>query len=151
MERYKELEQRLTKMQNHLDEQINALNNSTSSDFHRNLIELMNTYPELKEFIQFVVSINDKLETRNEVFKELIYNSLREIINIKQQAVMELIKELAAIKQHQEKQKSWWETIKPSLLQKQTLITIAFIIGVIGLFVVPDQIIHLATIIFTGK
>ena len=151
MERYKELEQKLTALQKNLDEQIQFMDNMTDANFHKNLINLMGNHPEAKELIQFVVDVNDKLETRNEIFKDLIYNSLREILQIKQQAVMELIRELKTFKENQKPAEPLMETLKGYINNKTLLIAGAFVVGIVGLFFIPDQVIGLAKIIFGAK
>ena len=159
MERYKELEKRLEDILEHLDEQLSELNSNTDKNFHNNLINLISEYPNFKEVIQFVVSINDKQETKNEIFKDVIYDSIKDIVHVKQQAVLELIKELHKLeefKSHTHVPENINTPIASGAIQylkqlitpKILLISGAVVLVCVLLFIMPDQVIALAKVIF---
>ena len=66
-----------------LDKQLQATSDSSIHDFHNTLIELIANNNDSKEIIQFIVTVNDKIETKQELIKDIFSDSLKEIIDIK--------------------------------------------------------------------
>jgi len=147
MERYIHLEKKLEEIQKHLDGQIQILDSLDDGKFHNTLIDIIHAFPESKELIQFIVSINDKSETKNEIFKDVIYKTVRDLVEVKQQAVFELMKELKSQQKQKEPSKSIVDSIQEMITPKILLIAVAAIAAVIALFIIPDQLIALVKIV----
>ena len=148
MERYISLEKKLEEIQIHLDNQIQILDSLDDGKFHNTLIDIIHAFPESKELIQFIVSINDKSETKNEIFKDVIYKTVRDLVSVKQQAVFEIMKELKEQKKQKEQTKSFVDNVKEMITPKIILMTIAAIAALVALFIIPDQLITLVKIVF---
>ena len=76
-----------------LDKQLSVLNTDNNT-FHKAIIEIIAKNPKSKELVQFIVEINDRMETKNGVLKEIISESLNELVKKKIKIFKEIIKEL---------------------------------------------------------
>lgn len=85
------IEETLSDLSKELDSQLNATSLDTVK-FHEHLIELLSNYPDDKELIQFIVFINDRIVTNQELSKDIIYDTLKELIKQKQLLIKELLK-----------------------------------------------------------
>jgi len=84
------LDLELREIKNNLNNQLNASSTSIK-EFHQNLIQLSSKYPEQKEILEFIVFINDRIETNRTDTKEIIVDSLNQLISIKSQIVRKMI------------------------------------------------------------
>ena len=123
----------------HLKNQLISLESDDS--FHKNLIELISNNPKQKEIIQFIVDINDKLETRNEVFKDAIYDSLHDLITVK----IKLVKVL--LNKPEPKHVQMTNYIKSLFTPKIILICAGIAVVVITFIITPDKVIELVNTI----
>jgi len=81
-----EIESSLSKLKSDFNMQLSAMEKDVDS-FHKAMIDLTAKYPEHKELVQFIVLVNDKLETKQENYAELVSDSFTELINIKMNLV----------------------------------------------------------------
>jgi len=89
METLENLDRSLQKLQEDFNRQLEILNNDPK-EFHNALIDLSAKYPDHKELLQFIVFINDKLETNQSLFSEIITESFQESIKLKRELVKEI-------------------------------------------------------------
>ena len=84
------IEASLEKLQNDFNSQLSVLQSDTK-EFHNSIIDLSAKYPEHKELLQFIVFINDKLETNQKLFEEIITDSFNCLIENKRSLIAEVI------------------------------------------------------------
>lgn len=82
----------LEKLQNDFNRQLDAVEEDTHT-FHKAMIELSAKNPEHKELVQFIVFVNDKLETKHKTHAEVMIDSFNEMINVKRNLIHSLTKE----------------------------------------------------------
>ena len=82
-----------------LDKQLSALNTDNNT-FHNAIIETIAKNPKSKELVQFIVEINDRMETKNGVLKEIISDSLSELVRKKIKIFKEITKELEKLNRY---------------------------------------------------
>jgi hypothetical protein len=88
----KEIQQALETLLKDLDIQLAAIS-TDSKTFHSNLINLLSEFPDDKELIQFIVYINDRLETNQTISKDIFMDSIRGVIKQKLILIKRLIRE----------------------------------------------------------
>lgn len=92
MEDLKEIEKNLQKLEAALDRQFEAASTTSDLDkFHKNLIEILVQSPQEKEIIEFVVFINDRLETKHTITTEIMLETIKDVIKLKHQMVKKII------------------------------------------------------------
>lgn len=92
MEDLKEIEKNLQKLEAALDRQFEAASTTSDLDkFHKNLIEILAQSPQEKEIIEFVVFINDRLETKHTITTEIMLETIKDVIKLKRQMVKKII------------------------------------------------------------
>lgn len=92
MEDLKEIEKNLQKLEAALDRQFEAASTTSDLDkFHKNLIEILVQSPQEKEIIEFVVFINDRLETKHTITTEIMLETIKDVIKLKRQMVKKII------------------------------------------------------------
>lgn len=87
----KEIQQALETLLKDIDNQLAALS-IDSKTFHKNLIELLSEFPDDKDLIQFIVFINDRLETNQTISKDIFMDSIKAVIKQKLILVKRLIR-----------------------------------------------------------
>jgi len=90
MKELKKIDQSLMKLQQDFNTQLESLGSDTN-EFHNALIELSAKYPNHKELLQFIVFINDKLEINQNIFHEIVCDSLNQLIRLKKDLVCDII------------------------------------------------------------
>jgi hypothetical protein len=90
MKELKKIDQSLQKLQQDFNTQLEALGSDTK-EFHNALIELSAKYPDHKELLQFIVFINDKLEINQNIFHEIVCDSLNQLIALKKDLVCDIM------------------------------------------------------------
>ena len=139
----------LEKLEKDFNVQIEALGKD-SEDFHNSLIDLVSRYPEHKELIQFIVFVNDKLETKQSMFSDVISDSFNEIVAIKKQLLYNMIEDTEDTNNidknvSEDIPKGFWSGIMSKVKTfkdiKIILITIAIIAVVIGVILAPNEFI----------
>lgn len=90
MKDLREIESSLERLQLDFNKQLEALG-SDSKEFHNSLIELSSKYPDHKELLQFIVFINDKIETKQSIFSDIIVESFNELVRTKKLLVKKMI------------------------------------------------------------
>jgi len=92
MEKLQEINESLTQLQEDFNRQISIIG-SDKMEFHDVLIELTAKYPEHKELLSFIVHINDKLETNQTLFVDVVSDTFNELIKNKNALVKKIISE----------------------------------------------------------
>ena len=147
---YKELEQEIERVLKELDLQLENTN-LNNSEFHLNLIDIISKNPELKEIIQFIVSNSDRLETKQDIIKDILSDSIKDLSNAKKKMLDLMLSELQTIKESKkskvrQKLDNYMGLLKDN---PKTLLFILFgILVVIGFIISPTELITLAKIIF---
>ena len=146
-EKLDSIERDLEKLQEEFNIQMQAIDQDVS-EFHKQLISLGVNQPEQKELIEFVVFVNDKLDSKqiqfsqviNETVKEMILHK-RELIHINKQMVSKCL-ELEAIKTE-----SFWSTAWKTVTNLKDLkivLGIGSVIILIGIKIfLPEQSLEL--------
>ena len=93
----------LNKLHAEFNSQLNTLGDNPKA-FHTALIELSTKYPEHKELLQFIVHINDKLETNHTLFSDVIIDSFNELIQIKKDMLQKLVEIMETIEEIEQKE-----------------------------------------------
>ena len=88
----KEIEQAFDKFLKDIDVQLAASNNDADK-FHNSLIELIAKFPDDKELIQFIVSINDRLETNHIIAADILAETIKNTIKQNLVLVKRLLRE----------------------------------------------------------
>lgn len=132
----------LTKLKTDFNNQMNAIEFDLK-EFHKYLIELSTKYPENKEILEFIVFINDRIETSQTNMKEILGESLNELISIKQQIIKQSIKSRQLCKAQEDKKETFWSSMADKFGFKELKWVIGGI-AVIGfltmLYISPDII-----------
>jgi HD superfamily phosphohydrolase YqeK len=97
MKKLTEINKSLEKLHKDFNKQLNELGNN-SHEFHNALISLSTKYPEHKELLEFIVYINDKLETNQTLFTEIVTESFNDLVNVKKTLIEEIINSKEQIK-----------------------------------------------------
>ena len=99
IENLRKIENELIDIKNKIDDELVELNDKEfSKSFKTNLIELVHKYPDNKDLIEFFISLNDNLSTKNEIFRDIVLNALNGLIDVKKQAVLKCLRILEAEK-----------------------------------------------------
>jgi len=88
-----EFEEELKKIIDDLDKQLEALSDDNET-FHHSIIDIISNNPKSKEIIQFIVAINDKIETKHDNLKEVLRDSLKSLTHAKIKIFREISKEI---------------------------------------------------------
>lgn len=137
MEDLVKIEVSLERLHADFNKQLEALGGN-SKEFHNAIIELSSKYPDHKELLQFIVFINDKLETNQLMFTEIVVESFNEMISVKKTLVHKMITEKGA------KKKSVLSKVKQTVTlkdAKMVLILISISLISFGVIVAPDTFI----------
>jgi len=85
---YDELNKKIDNIILELNEQLSyPIDNKT---FHSTIIKITADYPEQKDLLEFIVHINDKLETKHSIFTDIVLDSLNDILIIKKDMLLKL-------------------------------------------------------------
>ena len=140
MNKLKRIDKSLEKLKDDLNRQIQAVG-SDNKGFHDSLIDLSAKYPEHKDLLQFIVFVNDKLETNQNIYSEIIIDSLNELIDKKRELIFELDHTESPNKNSNE-EKGWFKALLSRLdtLKDIKIISwaIAIIVLVIGSIFAPE-------------
>ena len=91
VEDLQQLDKTLEQLKKDFNEQMNAIENDLG-EFHKILINLSTKYPEQKELLEFIVFINDRIETSQTNMKEVLTESFNAIIYVKKEIIKQNIK-----------------------------------------------------------
>jgi hypothetical protein len=67
-------------MYSDFNNQMNAINKDTK-DFHKEIIKLTQAYAPQADLIEFIVYVNDRLETEHSIFSGVISETLNSLLN----------------------------------------------------------------------
>jgi hypothetical protein len=141
MKELKKIDESLAQLQHDFNTQLEVLGTNTN-EFHNAIIELSTKYPAHKELLQFMVFINDKLETNQSIFEEVVTDSFNSLIKIKKELIAKMIEDKDTNPVEQTSNLSLWQKMKNiSFLMKNLkvlLTAVAVILLSIGMFVAPD-------------
>jgi hypothetical protein len=129
----KEIAEALEKLSVDIDVQMAAAT-SDSKQFHENLINLLSEFPDDKELIQFIVFINDRLETNQTISKDIFMDSLKAIIKQKLILVKRLIREQEAEIEKKNQPNKFVKILQLISDNKMTLIIISVAISLTIVF-----------------
>jgi len=144
VEELKEIETSLAELLKDLETQFSAI--SLESDtLHKNLINLSSKFPNDKEMIQFIVFINDRLETSHTISRDILYDTVKGILKQKQFLIKRLIKDYDKnVKASESKLMKFMELLKAN---KVTIIMMAASITItltlVALFILPSETIEI--------
>lgn len=82
----REIDKSLDELKKHFHEQMNTFE-SDLNEFHHQVITLSAKYPENKELLEFIVFINDRIETSHTNMREIVTESLNEFIDLKKKHI----------------------------------------------------------------
>lgn len=140
MKDLKKIDQSLEQLHKDFNTQLEALG-SDNKEFHNALIELSAKYPDHKELLQFIVFINDKLETNQTLFSDIVVESFNELVKVKKTLVQKIIDEKDTKIVNGDD--SLWSKVKSTtnLMKnaKMVMTTLAVILLAIGILVAPDM------------
>lgn len=88
----KDIDNELTRLIRELDQQQTAVGYDNIL-FHNQMIAVLAKHPESTELIDFVVKINDKLELNHIMSREILFDTIKGVLLIKQSLVKTLIRE----------------------------------------------------------
>jgi len=142
---FKRMEISLEQLHKDFNTQLEALGTNTK-EFHNTIIDLSAKYPDHKELLQFMVFINDKLETNQTIFAEIVIDSFNESIRNKLTLVQKLIEE-KEIKTDTFDNMTIWEKVKSTgyIMKnvKMILTALAVITLAAGAVLAPDMFIEI--------
>ena len=113
MQDLENIESSLINLQKDLNNQLSAMSND-SGEFHNILIELISKYPNHKDIIQFTVGINDRIETNQSIFSDIVISTINEMIEVKH----EMLRKMIAVKAKEEVEECVLSKTKNKLTSK---------------------------------
>ncbi len=129
----------LKKLQEDFNRQLDAIEDDTHS-FHKAMIELSAKNPEHKELVQFIVFVNDKLETKHKTHSEVMVESLNEMINVKRKLIHSILDKKQETNENMGFFRKIFNSTKIFADLKITLISIAAIAVAVVIMVSPDTV-----------
>jgi len=141
------LDQNLTSLKGNFNNQMNAIEGDLK-EFHKHLIALSAKYPEQKELLEFIVFINDRIETNQTNFKEVLSESINELIVIKKQIVKENVKSRKNYLEDRDKKGffgKFMNVINILKDMKWIITAIVLLVVVTGFIFVPDTMVKAFT------
>ena len=137
MQNLKEVEDSLVQLRIDFNKQLSAIEDDTQS-FHTAMIELSARNPENTELVQFIVFVNDKLETKHTTHSEVMIDAFNELIDVKRS----LIHALKEVKEKEEQGflKKIFNSTKIFADIKMTVIGFAAIAIAIVVVISPDMV-----------
>jgi hypothetical protein len=148
MKELKKIESSLEKLHKDFNSQLQALS-TDSKEFHNSIIDISTKYPEYKELLQFMVFINDKLETNQNMFSEVVIDSFNELVKVKKDLVQEIITGKEVIGKYSEDgtPKSFWSNFLSKFKTfkdiKIALTTISISLIALSALFVPDKLLEI--------
>jgi len=135
MKKLSEVDGSLLKLRADFNKQLSAIEDDTHS-FHTAMIDLSAKNPEYKELIQFIVFVNDKLETKHKTHSEVMIEAFNELIDVKRS----LIHAITDVKEKEEQGffKKIFNSTKIFADIKMTVIGVAAIAIAIVIMISPD-------------
>lgn len=149
MKNIDKLQEDLEKIKNEFNQQISALE-TDQKDFHNSLIALSAKYPEHLEMLQFIVFINDKLETNQSLFIDIVGDTFNSTIENKQEFI-EVFEEIYFGENSPRQEEGFLNKMKRYLTyirDSKILITaIAIIAIIIGTIMAPDVMVNIVSLL----
>lgn len=143
MQDLKKIEQSLLKLQEDFNQQLDAVEEDTHS-FHQTMIDLSCKYPEHKELLQFIVFINDKLETKHKTYSGVMVDSFNELIAVKRTLVQSMERNYDDTKENKQENMDFFSKIFNSTKMfadlKITVISLAAIAVAVVVLISPDMV-----------
>jgi hypothetical protein len=100
-------------MQAEFNAQLYTMDSDTN-DFHKQIIKLAGKHPDHAELLEFMVFVNDKLETKHNIFTDIMTDSFNDLLNNKRMLIDEIIVK-------SEPQKSPFSQVKDTLTNPKEL------------------------------
>lgn len=144
MEDLKEIEKNLQKLEAALDRQFEAASTTSDLDkFHKNLIEILAQSPQEKEIIEFVVFINDRLETKHTITTEIMLETIKDVIKLKRQMVKKIIGLCDNTKKISLFERFLYFVSDNKVLLMIILISLGVVVFGLVVFLMPEQLIEI--------
>ena len=135
MQKLREIEESLKQLHIDFNEQVVTLSNDTK-EFHNSLIDLVSKYPEHKELIQFIVFVNDKLETNQHMFGEVIVEAFNDLVDSKRALVREVIHTKTHLKEQERTCSSkLWNKLKTADVK---IVVMGLVISIVSIGIMVD-------------
>jgi len=133
MKKLEYMEKSIDKLIEEFNRQIVSMDDN--KEFHNTIINLSSKYPEHKELLEFIVMVNDKIETRQSIFSDMIIDSFNELMRIKKEVLIKMIE-----KERIENEKNILTKLKNLKVSdyKTILFFIAIIIFGVVILIYPD-------------
>lgn len=143
IEELSKLDSTLTNLKRDLNTQIN-LANTKVNEFHKMLIDLSTKYPEHKELLEFVVFVNDKIETNQTNVKEIIIESLNDIISLKKEIIKQIIisRKKPFSLPSEEVKKGFFDKITSFAEIKFIVVVVLIIVLILSFITAPDATVN---------
>jgi len=142
MKDLEKIDKSLEQLSKDFNSQLEALGSNTN-DFHNAMIDLTAKYPQHKDLLRFMVFINDKLETHQLMFTDIVVESFNELIKTKKDLVQKIMDEKGTRAKSSED--SLWSKVKNMTGAmknvKVILTTIAVILLSAAAIMAPDMFI----------
>ena len=84
----------LERLDKELSDQINAMDGDKKKDNDRlrnDMLEISSTYTDQVLVLRFITFVNDKLETKQQIFSEIVTDTLKDLIRNKQILIQEIL------------------------------------------------------------
>jgi len=145
MKDLEKIDKSLEQLSRDFNSQLEALGSDTN-DFHNAMIDLTAKYPQHKDLLRFMVFINDKLETHQLMFTDIVVESFNELIKTKKDLVQKIMEEKES-KSSKGSSDSLWSKVKNMTGAmkniKIILTTIAVILLSAAAIAAPDMFIEI--------
>lgn len=80
------IDEKLSQLQIDFNKQIHAIEDDVN-EFHKQLISLGVQNPDSKEMIEFIVFINDRIETKQTQFEDVLKETVKQLIDYKKDLI----------------------------------------------------------------
>ena len=91
----KELEESLKLLKREFNEQLNSISTDTIA-LNTAIIRLSSKYPEHADLLEFILFVNDRIDTKHTIFSEVVIDSFNTLVDIKKELLREVQKPTAA-------------------------------------------------------
>jgi len=87
----KEIEESLKQLKKDFNEQLSNITTDTVS-LNTAIIHLSSKYPEHADLLEFIIFVNDKIDTKHTIFTEIIIENFNSFVDIKSDLIIEIDK-----------------------------------------------------------
>lgn len=88
MDQLEKIDRTLDALNKEFNQQIQASQDKKDVNmFHNDIIKLTSKYPEHAELLEFIVLVNDRLETKHSIFSDIIIDSFNVLVQNKKSLI----------------------------------------------------------------